>query len=318
MRFKNQKHDALRQFKNSTSNIFKQTKLNSFMSYPEAILKIIKEEFPVIRLIIIVLVLVIAINISLSFVKKNLLKRAKSKVQISNIKIFTRILGILSSILIIVFAFFSYMGSWTSLGIVAGLLTAALGFALQRPITGIAAWLMIVIKRPFNIGDRVMIGDIRGEVYDISLTHLYIDEIGGTIESDDFSGRNVMIPNYLLFENNIINYTLIDDYVLGEIILSITYESSLDKAIKIAEESTEKFLKEHIKEAKRDVKIRVAMDQSSINLKIRFFAPIKIMQRTKSDITTEILKKITKEKDVEIAYPHTEIIFKDKKLFKRN
>ncbi|MBT6734776.1 mechanosensitive ion channel, partial [Candidatus Woesearchaeota archaeon] len=168
-------------------------------------------------LIVLVITIFIVFNVIIKFLKKKLLKKAKKKKQISNIKIFTRILQIVFSSLVLLIVFFSYTGSWTGLGVVAGLLTAALGFALQRPITGIAAWIMVVLKRPFEIGDRIVIGDVKGVVYDISLTHVFVDEIGGEIESDQRSGRNIMIPNHLLFEHNIINYTLTNDYIMGEV-----------------------------------------------------------------------------------------------------
>ena len=43
-----------------------------------------------------------------------------------------------------------------------------LGWSLQRPVTGVAAWLMVMIKRPFMIGDRIIIQGVRGDVLEIS------------------------------------------------------------------------------------------------------------------------------------------------------
>lgn len=267
---------------------------------------------------LIVIVLIVIVNIVVKAIKARLLKKVKSKKNISNIKIFARILNISLVVLIIGVAFFSYIGSWTGLGIVTGLITAALGFALQRPITGLAAWLMVVIKRPFSIGDRVTIGDITGEVYDITLTHLYLDEIGGTIPDTNLhSGRNIMVPNYLLFEQNIINYTLTNDYILQELDFDVTYESDLDKAMDIAKKAAEKCLKDHVKESKKETTVRVKMASSSINVRVFFYAPVKDVYRISAEITKEIYDRIKKEKSVEFAYPHTEVIFKDKKLFRK-
>jgi len=281
------------------------------------ILNFIKENTLIFRTIVVVVIFIILFNLILGFIRKKLLKRAKKKKQISNIKIFSKLLQIIFTFLVLLIAFFSYIGSWTGLGVVAGLLTAGLGFALQKPITGIAAWIMVILKRPFDVGDRISIGDVKGEVYDITLTHIYIDEIGGEIKSDQRSGRNIMIPNHLLFEHNIVNYTLTNDYVLGEVVVDVTYESNLNKAIEIAEKSILRFAKEFSNENDRKYSIRVKMAESSMILMIRFFAPIKIMQETSSNITKEIYDEIKKEKDVEIAYPHSEIVFKDKNLFSK-
>lgn len=252
-----------------------------------------------------IIILLTLFNFILRSLKRTLLAKAKSKKQISNIKIFTRMMNITFSVVIILFAIFSYTGSWTGFGVVAGLLTAALGFALQKPITGIAAWIMVIVKRPFNIGDRIKIGEIKGEVYDISLTHIYIDEVGGLINSEELSGRNIMVPNYLLFEQSIVNYTMINDYILGEVIIDITYESNLDKAIKIVEESTLTHVKEHVKSTNKEPKIRVSMDQTGIKIKSRFFAPVRAIQKITSEITKDVLYSFKKQKDIKFAstYP---------------
>lgn len=282
----------------------------------EEVILFIESNLKILGLAALVIGLIIIFSSINKKIKTKLLKKSKSKKQTSNIKIFSRILNIIFAIIVLMVAFFSYIGSWTSLGVVAGLITAALGFALQRPITGIAAWVMVIVKKPFQIGDRICIGDVRGEVYDISLFHIYLDEMGGTLDSSLHSGRNVMIPNYLLFEQNIINYTLTNDFVLEEVNVDVTYESDLDKAMQIAKDSATKFLKDYLKDGKREISLRVKMDASSMKVRVLFYAPIKDVYRISSDITKEIYDTIKKEKNVEIAYPHTEIIFKDKKLFK--
>lgn len=282
------------------------------------IITIIKDNYSVFRSIIVVILLIILFNFILRFTKRFLLKKAKTKNQISNIKVFAKMLQVFFILIVILFAFFSYIGSWTGLGLVVGLFTAALGFALQKPIAGVAAWIMVIIKRPFRVGDRIIIGEIRGEVYDISLTHIYIDEIGGAIDSDEFSGRNIMIPNHFLFEHNIINYTLTNDYILGEISVSITYESDLDKAIKISEEVATKFVKDYSKVAKREPSIRVKMGDSSMILKIRFFAPVKIMQKVSSDITKEIYDRIKREKMLKLLILTQKLFLKIKHYLRKN
>lgn len=286
------------------------------MAYP-SIPEFITGNAQLFELIVGVIILIMIFNLILGFIRRRLLKKAKKKKQISNIKIFSRLLQICFILLVLLVAFFSYLGSWTGLGVVAGLLTAGLGFALQKPITGIAAWIMVILKRPFEIGDRIAIGEVRGDVYDITLTHIYIDEVGGEIKSDQHSGRNIMIPNHLLFEHNIINYTLTNDYILGEVVVDVTYESNLNKALEISKKSVMKFAKDYLDDKKRKPAIRVKMAGSSMTLLIRFFAPIQVMQETTSNITKNIYDEIQKEKDVEIAYPHSEIVFKDKNLFKK-
>ena len=270
---------------------------------------------PLVRSLIIVVILFILFSILLSIIKKRLLKKVTNKVQRSNIEVFSRLIKIFLLIVIIIIALFSYFESFTGLGIAAGLTTAALGWALQRPITGVAAWLMVVVKRPFHIGDRIIIGDVKGDVKDITLTHIVLDEVGGLVNSEVLSGRVIMIPNYQLYELNIINYTKQHDFIIGETIVQITYESNLNKAMKIAYDSALKFTKEASEKLKQEPMVRISMAGSGIDIKIRFYGDAYNIQKVSSDITKEIYDRIQKDKDVEIAYPHTEILFKNKKLF---
>ena len=268
----------------------------------------LNQYFPLIKPVILVLILIIIFNFILQLSKRSLLKRAKSKKQISNVRIFSRLLKYVFLVILILVGISSYAGSFTSLGIGLGLFSAAIGFALQRPISGVVAWIMVAVKRPFEIGDRIIIGAFKGDVEDITLTHIYLKEVGGTIPTEENSGRVVLVPNSTLFEREIVNYTLQDEYILSEVIAQVTYEGNLDKAMKIALEAAQKYTKEFDKYVPRKPYVRVAFDQSGMNVKVRFFTPARVMQRVTSDITREIYKKVQKTKDVELAYPHTKFV----------
>lgn len=271
------------------------------MAIEQELYDLVSGSFGMIASIVSVILLIAVFTFVVRIFKIRLLRKAKTKRQISNIKVLARLLDAAFIILVIVTAFFSYIGSLTSASVFLGLITAALGLALQRPITGIVAWIMIVIKRPFNVGDRISIGDIKGDVYDISLSHIYIDEAGGITDGEEHSGRNVMVPNYLLFENSIINYTLLDDYIVGEAIATIKYGSNLNKAIDIIKNVTEKYSKEYTKNAKREIKIKVTLEDMGIKISSRFFAPVKMMQQVSTDINREIYNSLEGQKNIKFA-----------------
>jgi small-conductance mechanosensitive channel len=265
---------------------------------------------PIVRTSITVITILFISGFILKRIKKLLLKKAKTKRQITNIEVFSKASKYLILIIIILFAIFSYSGNWTGLGLTLGLFSAALGWALQKPITGIAAWIMIVTRRPFEIGDRVIIGSVKGDIVDLTLTHVYLKEIGGLVPSEENSGRTTMVPNSTLFEQNIINYTSQDEYVLDQVTTSITYESNLDKAIKIIQKAAEKNISEFSKKVKTKPYIRTYFQPSSVGVHIRYFAPAQRLQEISSNITKEIYDNLKTQKDVEIAYPHTELVYK--------
>jgi len=256
---------------------------------------------PILGIGVVVIIFILLFKIIFALFKKKMLQKARTKIQISNIKIFSRILNTLVIFLIIIFGFLSYMKSWAGIGVAIGLITAALGLSLQRPITGIAAWVMLVFKRPFRIGDRITVGDFTGEVYDISLTHLYLDETGLLPDSEHHSGRNVMIPNYMLFEQAIINHTLLNDHVINEVEFEIKYGSNIDKAMEITKECTDSLTLVYSKNIKRKNEVRISLKPNAIVIKSIYYAPISEMSRIKTEIIKRIYERIKKQKDVQFG-----------------
>ena len=124
-------------------------------------------------------------------------------------------------------------GSLKLLGLTAGFFGMMLGWSLQQPVTGIAAWLMIILKKPFKIGDRVIIAGITGDVTGISLTHVILNQVGGSVGGEERSGRGILIPNAILFQHVIINYTLDQEFMLDEVPVRLTFDSDWERAKEI-------------------------------------------------------------------------------------
>lgn len=272
------------------------------------ILSSLKGFFPILKIIALIAGIFLFFDFVINFTKKRLLKKIKAKKLRSNVEIFSRASKYVVFLILVIVGIFSYAGSWTGLGLGIGLFSAALGWALQKPITGIAAWIMVVFKRPFILGDRVIIGDVRGDVEDISLTHIYLREIGGIVAGEENSGRIIMIPNSLLFEKNIINYTSKNEYVLDQVVVLVTYESDIKEAAKISLKSAKKHAKEAIEKISKEPYVRTFFDPNGIKVSVRYFSPAKNLQEVSSKITQEIHGQISKNKKVRIAYPHAEVI----------
>jgi len=263
----------------------------------------------ILLIIVLVLILYWVFCYLLNILRKYLLKKAKNKKERSNIEIFSRAIKYIIIIFLIIFAILSYSGSLTSIGLFAGLLSAALGWSLQRPISGMAAWLMVVIKRPFEIGDRVIIGTVKGDISDITLTHVHIQEIGGTIPSEETSGRLILIPNAKLFEQDIINYTKKDNFILDEVSFPITFESDINEAQKIAKESAQTILKDYMENTK-EIYTRTYFQPSGVDIFIRYITLAPKRNEISSRITERIFNKVKACKKVRFAYYHSEILLK--------
>lgn len=211
--------------------------------------------------------------------------------------------------IIVVFAVSSLSGSIKALGISAGFLGMMLGWSLQAPVTGIAAWLMIIIKRPFKIGDRIVVGGIMGDVTDITLTHLIMNQVGGTIGGEERSGRGILIPTAIMFSQIITNYTFDVNYILDEVPVRITFDSDWDEAERILLDTARTVTKREIEETGEEPFIRAEFFDAGVLVRLRYHVEPAERQRISSDITKVIFHKFGESDKVWFCYPHSEIIY---------
>lgn len=247
------------------------------------------------------------------FTKKALLryfKARRSKAEdIQNFMLMWRYIWL---ILAVVFAGIGLSGSLATLGISAAFLGAVMGWSLQAPVTGIAAWIMIIAKRPFKIGDRVIIAGIVGDVVDITLTHIILNQVGGTVSGEEKSGRIVMIPNATMFQQTIHNYTYGSRYILDEVLILITFNSDSAEAERILIKSAEEATSDIIQRTGQQPFVRVEIAESGVRLRLRYQTIATDRQRITSKISKIIIREFRNNHLVEFAYPHSEIIYRPK------
>ena len=89
-----------------------------------------------------------------------------------------------------------------------GLISLVLGFALQAPITSFIAWVYLIFRRSYLVGDRIQIKSFRGDVIEISYLETLILECSGDyLGNDRSSGRVIRFPNSLILREEVINYS---------------------------------------------------------------------------------------------------------------
>jgi small-conductance mechanosensitive channel len=76
-----------------------------------------------------------------------------------------------------------------------GIAGAGLVVALQDVIASFAGWLAIGWSNLYKVGDRVQIGETKGDVIDISFMRTEVVETGNWVSNDLYNGRVVRIPN---------------------------------------------------------------------------------------------------------------------------
>ena len=122
-----------------------------------------------------------------------------------------------------------------------GLVGAGVAFALQRVITAIAGYFVILRGKTFNVGDRIVMGGVRGDVINLSFMQTQIMEMGQPpqvdantdpamwVHSRQFTGRIVTVTNDKVFDEPVYNYTHEFPYIWEEMRLPIRYQDDRAK-----------------------------------------------------------------------------------------
>jgi small-conductance mechanosensitive channel len=139
-----------------------------------------------------------------------------------------------------------------NLALVAGFISAGLAFALQKVITSIAAYFVILRGQVFRVGDRILMSGVRGDVISLGFTRTTIMEMGQPpgerpddpkvwIKSRQFTGRIVTVTNDKIFDNPVFNYSRDFPYIWEELTVAIKYgESRRKRAEEIIQETAER------------------------------------------------------------------------------
>ena len=212
-------------------------------------------------------------------------------------------------VVIVIFGVISLSGSIQALGISAGFLGMIVGWSLQAPVTGVAAWLMLILKRPFKIGQRVIIAGIKGDVEDITLTHVILNQVGGTVAGEERSGRGILIPNAILFSQTITNYTFDVEYILSEVPVRITFQSNWDEAEKILVDAAKQATADTIEITGEEPFIRAELFDAGVLMRLRYKTTPEDYAENVSDIVKIIHRAFSENDKVEFCYPHSEVLY---------
>ncbi len=228
-----------------------------------------------------------------------------------NVKKFMRTWKSVWTFGMVVFVLISLSGSLKFLGLSAGFLGMMLGWSLQAPVTGLAAWLMVVSKKPFRIGDRIIVGGIIGDVTDITLTHIVLNQVGGTVGGEERSGRGILVPTATLFSQTIINYTLEQKFMLDEVPVRVPFEADIELAKEILLKAAKEVTKDMIEQCGQEPALRFEFYEAGVLMRLRYHTIPAERQKISSRIVDIILREFKANYPrVQFGYPHSVIRYR--------
>jgi small-conductance mechanosensitive channel len=144
-----------------------------------------------------------------------------------------------------------------------------IGLAVQTPMKSFIAWIYILIRQPFRVGDRTKIDDATGDVIDVGYLDTTLWEFGGQyISGDHPSGRTIRFPNEKVLDSIVYNYSWpLFPYIWNEIKFQIAYQSDLEFVARTMQKIVEEELGEEMMErvgVYRDLLARTPVDELEV------------------------------------------------------
>jgi small-conductance mechanosensitive channel len=216
-----------------------------------------------------------------------------------------------------------WSGHMGNVGVFLGIVGAGVALSLQETLLCMAGWLLVMLKKPFDIGDRIEVQGQIGDVIDVSLFHTSILEVGNWVKADQSTGRIEVLPNSYFFRYGIHNYTKGFPFIWNELPIVVTFESDW-KAAK------ELLLAQALEEAERmerevDRQIKIMQNQYAIHyqrlrpivytsiadqgvrLTLRYLSPVRERRASEHRISEAVLEEFIRHPRIDFAYPTTRI-----------
>ena len=229
--------------------------MNSFQNYTDKAVGILIAYGP--KLLLAILTLIIGLWVIKLFVKAFGKTMERSKTDVSLRRFLSSLIGILLKVMLVI-SVASMIGiKMTSFIAILGAAGLAVGLALQGSLANFAGGVLILLFKPYKVGDFV---DAAGYTGTISGIHIF-NTILKTIDN-----KTVIIPNGLLSNSSITNYST-EDTRRVDMTFGIGYSDNIKKAKEVLEE----LLKNDSRVLNDPVSMVVVSElaDSSVNFKVR-------------------------------------------------
>ncbi|MFB6303105.1 MAG: mechanosensitive ion channel family protein [Haloferacaceae archaeon] len=167
-----------------------------------------------------------------------------------------------------------WLGVLVSLGVVGFAVT----FALQQPLLSLLAWVYIMTARPYGVGDRIEVGDRRGDVISVGFLVTTLWEVdGGLVSTNQPSGRVVTVPNSVVLSSEVTNFGGAGiPHVWNELSIQVAYETDLAFARGIMVQEADDLLGDEM--AARIAEYREELAETPVELEVQDRPTVNVIQ----------------------------------------
>ncbi|MEA3371361.1 MAG: mechanosensitive ion channel family protein [Campylobacterota bacterium] len=173
-----------------------------------------------------------------------------------------------------------------------GAISLTAGLALQGSVSNFAAGVILVITKPFKIGDTITVHDVYGEVEEIKLSYT-------SLKNED--GEQITIPNKFMIGDVLVNSFA---YRVVEGSVGVAYDSDVQNAVSIIKDVILKH--DDVSRESEPIVGVEKFNDSSIDIGYRYWVPTKSFFKTQYDVNLQVLNAINAA-EITIPFPQREI-----------
>ncbi|MBK8553259.1 MAG: mechanosensitive ion channel family protein [Ignavibacteria bacterium] len=179
---------------------------------------------PLAQKIVLAVMMVSLVLLATRLLKKIFNNKIENKTIVFN---FNRIANLFAALFILVIILTLLFANWYTAMVSFGIVSLIFGFALQNIIISFFGWLYILIRKPYEVGDRIRIGNVYGDIINVSYIDTTLWEFNGDyLSSDHPSGRIIRYANSKVFTEFVYNYSWpLFPFIWNELSLFISYDS---------------------------------------------------------------------------------------------
>lgn len=254
-----------------------------------------------------------------------ILRRVARRIVVSNVEETetsyraNKIINYTATAILLVTVAFIWVDAFDNLPTYLGLVSAGVAIALADVLKSMVGWVYILSRRPFQVSDRIEVDGYKGDVVDVRLFRFSLMEIDGWVDAEQSTGRLVHIPNGVVFNKEVANYTEGFGFIWHEVPVLITFESDWKLAERLMLEVLERDAPDvhgaagtHIRETARRYSIRVGtltptvyltVRDSGVLLTARYLVEARTRRGREDRVWRSILESFAEHPEVELAYP---------------
>ncbi len=262
----------------------------------------------------------IVIYLAATTIRRSLLRSAGTIEDRHRIRMTTTWVG---TFVFAIAAVFIWASGIKDFGVFLGIVGAGLALSLQETLLSVVGWLILTIRKPFDIGDRIEIDGRVGDVIGISAFQTTMMEVGHWVRADQSTGRMAILPNSMLVRHTIYNYSKGFPFVWNEFSTVVTFESDwraakeliLAKA-EIEADKIESEVKSQIQRMQYHYAIRyqhlrpivyTSIAVNGVELTLRFLSPVRERRAMNHRISENVLEAFLAHPEIDFAYDTTRI-----------